>query len=105
MEVKLFESFDEAKSLLPNKKPRLVKANGKNICVIRIEEELFAFQNECPHQGASLHHGIVNYLNQMVCPLHAYRFDLATGEVVEKSCKSLRVIPILIKDEEIYLKM
>ncbi len=105
MEVKLFESFEEAKSVLSNLQPRLVKANGRNICVVRIDNNIKAFVNECPHQGASLHQGNLNYLHEIVCPLHSYRFDLRTGEAIAQSCKPLKFITVLTRGEQILLRL
>ena len=102
MEVKLFDSIKEAKMILPENQPRLVKAGNKNICIVRNGDQLTSFLNECPHQGESLHRGTVNYLGEIVCPLHSYRFSLKTGEPIEKSCRSLTLIPITISDA-IYL--
>lgn len=98
MEVKLFDSIDEAKLILPNNQPKLVKAMGRNICVVRKEDEYFAFENECPHMGESLHRGAVNYLTEIVCPLHAYRFNLHDGRPIEKNCRSLRLVQVKVKN-------
>lgn len=98
MEVKLFDSIEEAKRILPNNEPKLVKALDKSICIVRKEDQLISFLNECPHQGASLHQGTVNYLGEIVCPLHSYRFNMKTGETAEKACKPLTLIPVVISD-------
>ena len=103
MEVKLFDSLEEANHLLAENKPTLVRANGKNICIVNRGKELLAFDNECPHQGESLHKGRINYLGEIVCPLHSYRFSLMNGET-SSPCKSLRFIPIIIRDA-VYLEL
>ena len=102
MEVKLFESIEEAHRVLVENQPRLVKALGKSICVVRTASRIAAFYNECPHMGADLHVGTMNHLGQIVCPLHAYRFDVKTGEPIERTCKSLDLIPIQV-NEGVYL--
>ena len=102
MEVKLFESMDQAKNVLQNKIPRLVRAEGVNICIIRLGDELIAFRNECPHMGESLHRGKINYLDEMVCPLHTYRFSLRSGDEVGSKCGSLRFIKVVHR-EQVYL--
>jgi len=104
MKVKLFDSLDEAKSILNENEPRLVKAKGKNICIVRQGSHLIAFNNECPHMGDNLYQGNINAFNQIVCPLHSYRFDLKTGEADGKDCQPLRFIEIIIEDD-IYLKI
>lgn len=90
MEVKLFDSIEEAKKVLNENAPRLVQFEGKNICIILTNDEIVAFENECPHMGHPLHQGNMNYLGEIVCPLHTYRFNITDGEESEKRCKSLR---------------
>lgn len=104
MELKLFESIAEAKKILKENTPQLVKAAGKNVCIIRREDSLIAFVNECPHLGESLHRGTVNYLGEIVCPLHTYRFNLDTGEEAEHRCRPLQFVKVL-SEEEVYLKL
>lgn len=102
MEIKLFDSLDQAKNILDNRMPRLVRAGTKNICVVRLNDEIVAFINECPHMGAGLHGGTLNYLDQIVCPLHTYKFDLRTGDEENVRCKSLQFIEVITK-EAVYL--
>ena len=104
MEVKLFESIEEAFDVLKENDTRLVRANGQNICVVRREGDIIAFQNECPHQGESLHKGLVNYLGEIVCPLHSYRFSLSNGETSSQPCRPLKFIPVRIK-KAVYLDL
>jgi nitrite reductase (NADH) small subunit len=40
---------------------------------------LFAIENRCPHLGGPLSEGILGE-NQVVCPLHAHKFDCTTGQ-------------------------
>lgn len=51
----------------------------KSLCVVRLEEGLFAINNRCPHAGAQLHHGGCNKRGIVTCPLHGYKFDVKTG--------------------------
>ena len=98
MEVKLFESIEDAFEVLKEDQPRLIRAGKKNICIIRRGNSFVAFDNECPHQGESLHRGVVNYLGEIVCPLHSYRFDLTNGETTSQPCNSLNFIPVIVKE-------
>jgi 3-phenylpropionate/trans-cinnamate dioxygenase ferredoxin subunit len=41
-------------------------------------DQLYAFKNKCPHQGAKLN-GCQIAEGKVICPLHQYRFDLAHG--------------------------
>ena len=64
---------------------------GREIAVFRtrITGELFATQARCPHRQGLLADGIVGD-GKVICPLHSYRFDLATGTPLDNACESLR---------------
>ena len=94
MEVKLFESIEEAKNILKQREPRLVQFEGMNICIVLINDKIIAFKNECPHMGHPLHQGNMNYLGEIVCPLHTYRFSITTGDESENRCKPLQFIEV-----------
>ena len=51
----------------------------KALCVVRLEDGLYAINNQCPHAGAQLHHGSCNKRGVVTCPLHGYKFDVKTG--------------------------
>jgi len=103
MKVKLFESQAKAKVVLNDNEPRLVRAEGKEICVVRKGEQIFAFQDACAHMGENLHKGKTNYLDEIVCPLHTYRFNMKTGEESEQRCKSLQIYEVITNSDGVYL--
>jgi len=104
MELKLFESINESKKILKENIPRLVRAHEKNICIVRNKEKITAFLNECPHLRENLHRGKINYANEIVCPLHSYRFDLKSGEEANGRCAALKFVKVKEKSGEIYLE-
>jgi nitrite reductase (NADH) small subunit len=64
--------------------------DGREIAVFRsrITDELFATQARCPHKQGLLADGIVGD-GKVICPLHSYKFDLATGIPLGNECGSL----------------
>ena len=53
---------------------------GLEIAVFRQRDgSLFATQNRCPHRQGPLSEGIIGG-GKVICPLHAHKFDLCTGE-------------------------
>ena len=53
---------------------------GERIAVFHTRAgEVFAVQAACPHKNGPLADGLVGG-NAVICPLHAWKFDLATGE-------------------------
>lgn len=59
-------------------KGRCVSAGGRELAIFRVEGELFAIDNSCPHRGGPLAEGDVEGC-VVHCPLHAWGFDLRTG--------------------------
>lgn len=57
-----------------------VVAGGRALCLTRTAEGYGALDNRCPHQGGPLCDGIVT-ASSVVCPLHAWKVNLATGSV------------------------
>lgn len=53
------------------------------VAVARLEQELFAFSDECPGDGCALSDGGLDELaDAVVCPCDGTAFDLRTGEPV-----------------------
>ena len=66
------------------------------IAVFRTRQgEVFATQAACPHREGPLADGIIGG-RQVVCPLHAYKFDLVTGSPVGNGCDTLRTYPVSV---------
>jgi nitrite reductase (NADH) small subunit len=47
--------------------------------------EVFGVQAECPHRGGPLADGLTGG-STLVCPLHAWKFDLTTGAALNGTC-------------------
>ncbi len=54
------------------------------VAVAHVENRLFAFDDECTHQGCSLAEGELDDREAtVVCPCHGSVFDVESGEPVE----------------------
>ena len=75
---------------------------AQEIAVFRQRDgKLFATQNRCPHKQGPLAEGLVGG-GKVICPLHAHKFDLCSGEGPEpKEC--LRVYPVREEKGEILI--
>jgi nitrite reductase (NADH) small subunit len=64
---------------------------GHEIAVFRARgaDEVHATQARCPHKAGLLADGIVGD-GKVICPLHSYKFDLATGTPLGNVCHSLK---------------
>ncbi|WP_268800616.1 FAD-dependent oxidoreductase [Pseudomonas huanghezhanensis] len=59
-----------------------VKLGEKNIVLIRVGNEVRAFQGDCPHAGAPLADGAVCN-GQLICPWHKAQFAVDDGRLCE----------------------
>ena len=57
--------------------------DGRRVAVFRLLDGFAAIDAHCPHAGGPLADGIVAD-RCVTCPLHGRRFDLRTGEALER---------------------
>jgi len=58
---------------------------GRTIAVFRQRDgRVFATDNQCPHRGGPLAEGILGG-GKVICPLHAWKVDLASGRCLGES--------------------
>ncbi|WP_026946361.1 Rieske (2Fe-2S) protein [Algoriphagus marincola] len=101
----LGQSRENVINLFPEKAIRRVKLGEKEIGIVRIGEIFFAFDSLCPHRGASLIQGSINGYEEIICPLHQYRFDLKTGALHSGSCSDLEVYQTNLTDEGLIIQL
>ena len=82
-------------------KPVKITKNGKDICVARVGNEIFAIDDICTHQDASLSEGEQNGY-KIECWLHSAEFDLRTGEALTPPASTpVATYKVSINDEAI----
>ena len=65
---------------IPRQGARVVRTPQGCVAVFRTaDDQVFALEDRCPHKGGPLSEGIVHGA-QVTCPLHAWVFDLNTGQ-------------------------
>ena len=73
---------------------------GCEIAVFRTRgtDMVHATQARCPHKAGLLADGIAGD-GKVICPLHSYKFDLATGTALGNACDSLKTYRTEITDD------
>jgi nitrite reductase (NADH) small subunit len=66
---------------VPFMEGRSVTVGSRRIAVFRTVDGFRAVDAECPHEGGPLSDGLVAD-SCVTCPLHNWRIDLSSGEVV-----------------------
>lgn len=83
---------------------RVVTVGEKTVILANLKGEIFAFENECPHQGAPLEQAIVRD-GYVSCPRHGYRFDLKSGVCRDHPEFTLTVYPVSIQGDDIVIDL
>ncbi len=82
---------------IPPGEGRAFDIGGERIAIFRTRAGgIFAVQAECPHQGGPLADGLVGGTT-LICPLHSWKFDLATGEALMGAC-GLKTYPVRLDE-------
>jgi nitrite reductase/ring-hydroxylating ferredoxin subunit len=74
------------------------------IAVFKINNEVFALSNICPHQHTALIYDGFIEDEFVVCPVHGWMFSLKTGKQ-PKGQKGLDSFPVIVTDNEVYVKV
>ena len=103
---------------------RLISAGGREIGIRSWGGELFAYENRCLHQGGPVCEGVIvgqveevigeggelserrfdDSFPHLVCPWHAFEYDLRTGELIADRTRALRRYEVVVRDGEVYLR-
>lgn len=81
--------------LIPMGEGRNFDVAGERVAVFHTRSgEVFATQANCPHKNGPLADGLVGGTT-VICPLHAWKFNLSSGEPILGSCK-LKTYPVRV---------
>lgn len=58
--------------------PTVVRAEGRDVAVVRVNGVAYAIDNACPHRNGELGRGDLQG-HFLYCPLHAWSFDVRDG--------------------------
>ncbi|WP_173981749.1 nitrite reductase small subunit NirD [Magnetospirillum sp. SS-4] len=90
---------------IPRLGARTVETSQGQVAVFRTsDDEVFALFNRCPHKGGPLSEGIVSG-KVVVCPLHNWTIDLATGEATAPDEGCTRPVAARIADGQVWLEL
>ena len=85
---------------IPPGEGRVFVVGDRPLAVFRARDgRVFAAEASCPHRQGPLADGLLGACGGgcvVVCPLHAYRFDLATGAPVGHDGPPLATYPVAI---------
>ncbi|RRA49664.1 Rieske (2Fe-2S) protein [Acidipila sp. EB88] len=77
---------------------------GRQLCVANDGGRLAAVDNICPHRQGPLAEGQLE-AGRVLCPWHAWAFDLVDGVAEHNSAASVEVFPLEIEDTDVLVKL
>ena len=93
-----------ALSDLPEHRGVCLTVGRCELAVFKVEGEVFAIDNTCPHRGGPLSEGdIVG--GQVFCPMHAWGFDLRSGLSTTNSRARVRTYPVRLANGQVEVEI
>lgn len=80
------------------------RVSGVPLCVGRSGDRWFAIEDTCPHAGGSLTEGMLDE-DLVICPLHAYAFEIATGRCIDDPRCGVSCYPIRLDGSTLQVKL
>ncbi|MDC9727446.1 MAG: Rieske 2Fe-2S domain-containing protein [Candidatus Thioglobus sp.] len=80
------------------------EVEGKKLFATLNNGELYCADNRCPHEDIELTLGCLKN-NRIVCSLHGFSFDLATGHSSDEDVDCLKTYPIKQENNQIYIQL
>ena len=100
---KIFANKQAAEQKMPVNHTQLVIIQGKRICLARTARGFLAIEDACPHMGESLSNGHINYMDEVTCPWHSYRYSLRDGKECENRTGYALIYPVKIDESGLYI--
>lgn len=97
--VKVAETKD-----IPSGQGRTVEANGREVAVFNVGGMFYAVHNTCKHRGGSLGEGELDG-NVVTCPLHAWTYDVKTGECFDDPACGIETFPARVEGNDVLIEI
>lgn len=89
---------------VPEGHPKAIKmGEGRSIALFNVEGKIYATDNQCPHMGYPLTRGTIRN-GILTCDWHRRSFDLVGGGCFHVECDDLKVFPVDIRGDEIWIE-
>ncbi len=83
---------------IPFGEGREFQIGDEEIVVFRTRKnQVYGLQSKCPHREGALADGLTGD-GKVICPMHSYKFELATGHPVGNDCESLKTYQVEVSE-------
>lgn len=83
--------------------PHVSEVEDVEVAVFQIEDEYYALNNVCPHQGGPLGEGRVDD-GCVFCPWHGWQFDVESGEHAQ-GLKTATSYPVTVDGDRVVVTL
>lgn len=78
---------------------------GRDICLIKTSGGLKACSSKCPHAGGDLSEAFLDKKENIICPVHGYRFSMQTGRDTNGEGYFLKLFLVEETDDGIFINL
>jgi len=75
---------------------------GNSILLVNIDDHIYAYADECPHQKSRLSEGTLME-KTLRCARHHWVFDVCTGHGINPQNACLKMFPVSIESRDILI--
>ncbi len=83
-------------------KRTFLKVEDKLLVLFNINDQFYAIDDSCPHQGASLFSGKLEGCT-LQCGAHGLKFDLTSGFMLNSTHLKVSSYPVEIVEEQLFI--
>ena len=87
---------------IPEGGSKFIMVDDTPIALFKIKDEVHAWDNRCPHRGASLADG--NITNSVIqCKYHLWEFDIKSACAVANSDLKVKTFTIVVENGDVFI--
>jgi nitrite reductase/ring-hydroxylating ferredoxin subunit len=90
--------------LIPSDRPVPREVAGVRLALVRIEGEVYAVEDRCPHMGHPLSQGELHE-GRLICPRHRWEFDLRAGPPPSAPELGCRLLPVRERGGQLLVRL
>ena len=79
-------------------------AGGTRVLVIRLGNEVHAYEDRCPHLGLALSEGTLDGC-VLTCAAHHWQYDVVTGRGINPPTACMKRFPVTIEHGVVYVEL
>ncbi len=90
-------------SELEDEEPEHSRIGDTLVCVVKLEDDIYAINDVCTHEFALLSEGFVDD-GEIECPLHQARFNLKSGKCTALPAEQdVASYPVKVEGDQVYV--